>query len=265
MTDDPQVWHYGLIARWWAEFNTDGPEIGFFDSAVRLHGEPALDVACGAGRLLVPFLQAGLDVDGCDISPDMLALCEDKARAAGLTPRLYPQAMHELDLPRRYRTIIVCGGFGLGGSRAQDQDALRRFRLHLQPDGTLLLDNYLPYEDASEWSLWVDEERRKLPQPWPAEGRRNRAADGDEIELWTRVADVDPLDQVVTRQIRAVLWSGETAVRQEDYTLLERLYFRNELLDMLDRAGFSDVEVLDGYSDRPASAGSTVLVYVAKV
>ena len=21
MTDAPQIWHYGLIARWWAEFN----------------------------------------------------------------------------------------------------------------------------------------------------------------------------------------------------------------------------------------------------
>jgi hypothetical protein len=27
MTDRPQTWHYGLVARWWAEFNTDGPEI----------------------------------------------------------------------------------------------------------------------------------------------------------------------------------------------------------------------------------------------
>ena len=22
-----QTWHYGLVARWWAEFNLDGPEI----------------------------------------------------------------------------------------------------------------------------------------------------------------------------------------------------------------------------------------------
>jgi len=27
MTGQPVTWHYGLIARWWAEFNTDGPEI----------------------------------------------------------------------------------------------------------------------------------------------------------------------------------------------------------------------------------------------
>ena len=30
--------------------------------------------------------------------------------------------MHELSLPRKYRTIIVCGAFGLGGTRDQDLD-----------------------------------------------------------------------------------------------------------------------------------------------
>ena len=34
-----------------------------------------LDVACGTGRLLIPYVADGLDVDGCDVSPDMIALC----------------------------------------------------------------------------------------------------------------------------------------------------------------------------------------------
>ena len=50
----------------------DGPEIEYFRRFVEA-GQPALDVACGTGRSLVPYLRAGLDVDGCDISPDMLA------------------------------------------------------------------------------------------------------------------------------------------------------------------------------------------------
>ena len=24
------TWHYGVTARWWAEFNTSGPEIDYF-------------------------------------------------------------------------------------------------------------------------------------------------------------------------------------------------------------------------------------------
>ena len=61
-----QTWHYGLVSRWWAEFNLDGPEIDWFRQFVEA-GQPALDAACGTGRLLVPYLQAGLEVAGSDI------------------------------------------------------------------------------------------------------------------------------------------------------------------------------------------------------
>lgn len=261
---NPLVWHYGLVARWWAEFNTDGPEIDYFRALIERFGEPALDAACGAGRLLIPYLRAGLDVDGCDISNDMLALCTERARREALSPpRLYRQALHQLDLPRSYKTIVVCGGFALGGSREQDQEALNRFYRHLQPGGALLLDSYLPYKDADEWRYWVKVERRKLPLPWPATGRRKRAENGDEIELRSRLADFDPLDQVATRQIRALLWQGGRLVRQEEYTLIERLYFRNELVAMLTHAGFQDVEVQGDYTNSQASADSGILVYMA--
>ena len=68
--DGIQTWHHGLMARWWAEFASGGPEIDFFRRYVEA-GQPALDLACGTGRLLVPFVEAGLDVDGVDVSADM--------------------------------------------------------------------------------------------------------------------------------------------------------------------------------------------------
>lgn len=125
MTERPETWHYGLVARWWAEFNEDGPEIAYFRRFVEA-GQPALDVACGTGRLLVPYLKAGLDVDGCDVSADMIALCREKAESAGVSPTLFVQPMHDLDPPRAYRTIFCCGGFGLGSDR--EQDAQRAWR-----------------------------------------------------------------------------------------------------------------------------------------
>jgi SAM-dependent methyltransferase len=264
MTETSQVWHYGLVARWWAEFNTDGPEIQFFKALVQRFGQPALDVACGAGRLLIPFLRAGLDVDGCDISPDMLDFCRQRARREGLSPRLYNQSMHELALPRKYRTIVVCGAFGLGGSRQHDQEALNRFFRHLVPGGALLLDTYLPYKDADEWRYWIREEREGLPEPWPASGTRRRAENGEEIELTNRLAALDPLEQVVTREIRATLWRDGQIVRQEEYKLLEQLYFRSELLAMLALAGFRDIQVLGDYTEKNASPDSGILVYVAR-
>jgi ubiquinone/menaquinone biosynthesis C-methylase UbiE len=159
MTETLQIWHHGLVAQWWAEFNLDGPEIAYFQSLVGQYGQPVLDVGCGTGRLLLPYLRAGLDVDGCDGSADMLAPCRKKAEQAGFAPRLFQQAMHELQAPRLYRTIIVCGAFGLGSSVRQDQEALRRFYRALEPGGALLLDHYLPYRDPEEWQYWLAAKR----------------------------------------------------------------------------------------------------------
>ena len=49
------TWHYGLVARWWAEVNRpDEAELAYLRTAIHRFGEPALDLGCGAGRLLLP-------------------------------------------------------------------------------------------------------------------------------------------------------------------------------------------------------------------
>jgi SAM-dependent methyltransferase len=80
------TWHYGLVAKWWAEFNDDlrPHEIPYFRRYIERNGEPALDVACDTGRLLLPYLRAGLDVDGCDASGDMPEICLRERRAQGV-------------------------------------------------------------------------------------------------------------------------------------------------------------------------------------
>ena len=35
-----QTWHYGLVARWWAEFGEGGDDLEFFQDAIRRCGEP---------------------------------------------------------------------------------------------------------------------------------------------------------------------------------------------------------------------------------
>ena len=123
----PQIWHYGLVAREWGEFETDGGlQAPYIKGIIENTGQPALDLGCGSGRLLIPYLQAGLDVDGCDYSKDMLAQCQERAKKEGLFPKLYEQAMHELDLPRRYKTIYACGVVGVGGERQLCAASARR-------------------------------------------------------------------------------------------------------------------------------------------
>jgi SAM-dependent methyltransferase len=259
----PRTWHYGLVARYWDEFNSSGPEIDYFRRVIEGHGEPALDAGCGTGRLLLPYLRAGLDVDGCDVSADMLALCRQRAEAEGLSPNLYAQALHELDLPRRYRTIVVCGSFGLGATHEEDFEALRRLHRHLEPGGVLALDNEVPYANPRQWAYWPKEQRRELPQPWSAAGERERARNGDEYALRGRLIALDPLRRSAIREIRAELWRDGTLIREEEHTLTLNLYFTNELVLLLERAGFDDVVVRGGYDDAEPTADHDFVVFHA--
>lgn len=263
MTRVPQTWHYGLVARWWAEFNVDGPEITYHRKFIERYGQPALDVACGTGRLLIPYLRAGLDVDGCDISQDMLTLCREKAEREGLSPRLYQQAMHELDLPRSYKTIFVCGSWGLGGDRHLDLEALHRFHHHLTPGGVLVLENYLPYWNPDEWQYWLKKNRSRLPEPWPPPGERAQASDGTEYAFRMRVVDVNPLEQVAVLQARIEQWQDNQLIAEEEHVLRTQHYFKNELLMMLDHTGFNDIRVYGGFTEKEATAEDTIVVFVA--
>jgi SAM-dependent methyltransferase len=263
MSTAPQTWHHGLVARWWAEFNLGGPEIEYYRPWLEA-AQPALDAGCGTGRLLVPYLEAGLDVDGTDISADMLALVQERCKRKGLAaPTLYHQATHELDLPRRYRSIVVCGSFGLGGYREHDVEGLRRLYAHLEPGGTLLLDNEVPYAQWW-WRFWRKTDRAELPQDWKDEGERRPLADGTELELRSRIAHVDPLAQHVAADLRALHWAGDELLAEEEHRIDITAYFTDELVLMLERAGFVDVELRAGYEERPPAADDDFVVFIAR-
>jgi SAM-dependent methyltransferase len=267
MDERPLTWHYGLMARLWAEFNiTEADELACFRRAIERFGSPALDLGCGTGRLLLPFLAAGLDVDGADISADMLAWAAASAAASGFAPALHAQALHELDLPRRYRTIFAAGVVGIGGSRAQDREGFRHVFEHLEPGGAFVFSHELPYAglDANRWARWLPGNRGQLPRGWPTEGERRRTADGDELELIDRLADFDPLLQRRTLDVRVRRWHRGAVVEEEEYRLHECLYFEQELLLMLDDAGFRDVVVEGAYRGTPATPDDGSIVVVAQ-
>jgi SAM-dependent methyltransferase len=252
-----------VVAKWWAAFNTDGgPELPFYQRFVEA-GQPALDVGCGTGRLLIPFLHAGLQVDGCDVSADMVHLCRERAEREGLAPDLRVQAMHELDWPGRYRTIYLCGAFGIGSTRAEDEVALARMYEHLEPGGTLLLDKSAPYDDPGTWACWTKEQRKGLPGSWN-EPMGRTTDDGDAYELAGRLIDVNPYTQRVTMELRGSIRRDGRLVEEDTHLLTQTEYMPHELLLMLDRAGFTDIEVRGDFTDDQPTADTETVVCIAR-
>ena len=265
MMTQPQIWHYGLVARDWAEFQTDGgPEASYFRTMIDTFGQPALDLGCGTGRLLLPYLAAGLEVDGCDYSKDMLAQCQERAAREELTPRLFQQATYELDLPRRYRTIFACGVIALGGDRRLTMQAMQRCYEHLRPGGAFVFDYSPRWNDPPAWLSRLPEVRHSLPDEWPESGEHQRLSDGCELELVARTIAMDPLEDVATRQIRARLWQNGELLQEEVHTQKVEDYSKHELVLMLERAGFRDIALTGDYRDEPATADHNTLIFICR-
>ncbi len=129
-----------------------------------------------------------------------------------------------------------------------------------------MLWHELPWEGQDEhgWAHWLPGHRQDLPRDWREDGDRRRAADGDEIELIKRLVDFDPYRQRLTLEMKARLWRGSGLVREETYRLAENLYFAQEVLLLLDGAGFDDVRVEAAYQDRPATPDDGTVIFIAR-
>jgi hypothetical protein len=98
------------------------------------------------------------------------------------------------------------------------------------------------------WRYWVD--KPELPRPWPTRGDRRRARDGTELELRTRIAALDPLEQTTTLEMTIAEFRDGAEVGTETNAIRIGLYFKNEIELMLATAGFGEVRVTAFPDDR---------------
>jgi SAM-dependent methyltransferase len=197
-------------------------------------GEPVLDVGCGQGRILLALRGRGIDIDGCDLSLDMLAHAARAARQRGLAVNLYWQAMQDLELPRRYRTILVpSGGLMHLTEPAEAMEALRRLHDHLLPGGGLLL------------SVCLADVTDPLGAPIGTTGPRlEPGTDGALLRVDSSWMVHDPLNRVGQWHQEYRLERSGEVVRQEVRDGMLRSYTKMELSSMLAWNGYVDIEVL---------------------
>jgi hypothetical protein len=126
-----------------------------------------------------------------------------------------------------------------------------------------VLDNEVPYSAATQWAYWPSGQRGGLPEQPQPPGERRLGPDGFEYALQTRMLGLDPLRQQEAWEIHASQWRGGSLVAEERHQLTSNFYFCGELVMMLERAGFTSVEVRGEYNDLEPTPDDHFLVYVA--
>lgn len=210
---------------------------------------PILEPACGTGRTLVPFLEAGLDITGFDQSPEMLARCRARCEAAGFSADVSQQRFEDFRYPRTFGAILVpVGTFTLIDDLAVARAVLRRFRDHLEPGGVVVLD----IQPLSFLASHRDDRRR-----WTAENGDLLTVEG------IRVA-TDWLAQRREAMLRYERWRDNRLVETHIEPMVWRYWGLNEFRLFLEAGGFGQVSITGGYDrSRSPRAADRMLTFEA--
>ncbi len=252
---DTMVWT-GIAAETWDTTGGDDPQWDhdFFRNVLEENPGLALDVGCGAGRLLIRFLDYGLDVEGLELSPDMVNICKRKAQAKGLNPTIYLQDMRTMNLPKTYRTIFIpCGSFMLILDYEEAKQTMRRFYDHLEPGGILAFTmfdmfGFKPEKSSGEWR-----------KPW-----HFSLPDDAEMEVSFHLDGVNQVEQVFRGQRHYKITKDGELLREQYLEDTFRWYSFNEIRLLLELSGFELLSACGNNLDEAVNETHWAMAIVAK-
>ena len=201
-------------------------EIKFYANKINQSNGPVLEAMCGSGRLLLPLLEMGFDIDGMDNSKAMLLSCQTRAKSLNLSVDLYENEIEQIESAKRYGLIyIAVGSFQLIYDIDTALLTLSSLREILLPGGTILLDMFVPWE-----ILGNDGEPEFLE-------RYVEKKNGDKITLKSSsIADVR--NQILTTTTLYESYENNQVIATEEEHLEIRWYYPNEMVLFLEKAGF---------------------------
>lgn len=209
---------------------------------------PILEPMCGTGRFLLPLLAQGFDIEGVDLSRDMLGACRSRAQTMGLLPVLHEQRLANLKLSRQFGLVFIpSGSICLLTDEAEVDASLRSLHAAMLPDATLVVEveRLLPRaaETSGTWGgRWIE-----------------RPEGGKLIISWlSQYSSVQGISRSIHRY--ELVKDGQLVMNEyEDFEL--KFYEPRQFQQLLERAGFSEVRELEAFGEAPPDDSDEGLVF----
>ena len=228
-------------------------DLDFYRGLAREARGPVLDLPCGTGRILLPLLQEGIDIEGVDLSAEMLARLRQKAEALGLQPRVHQAGFTDFRLERQFALIISpCNSF-VHNLTAEDQiQTLQLCREHLLPGGLLVIDTFFPGSQ-----LFATDNQRVL------EGEITHPTTGKLLRMYDS-RSFDRVKQIFysKNEIEELDADGRLLSTRPFSTSIRWIY-KTEMELLLRIAGFSRWEIYGGFDRRPLEVETDAMLVFA--
>jgi SAM-dependent methyltransferase len=248
---DPDWWHT-FFSGPWSRIQADGypdertnTECNLIQDALDLKpGARVLDIPCGTGRHTVELAKRGFEVTGVDFSPEYIETARTSAAEANVAPNFFVCDMREFASSDRFdAAFCYFGSFGYF-LEEDDEKFARAVAQSLRPGGRFLIEGHiaetlLPIFRERDW-VWLGPPDRGVrliqDRTWNVESGR--------VEVVMTIIDADGAH------------SSETSMR---------IYTFPELRQLLQRAGFGSMALLDGRTGEAFRIGANRALVVAEV
>lgn len=211
-----------------------------------------LEAGVGTGRMLIPLLEDGYEVEGVDLSQDMLEKCQSNLEKHSLISKLHVGDLATFDLPTKdYQAIILpTSTFCLIETEALAIEVLTNFYNHLESKGKLIFDLDLPfYPELNETSTSTF-----------------KINEHEIITLERKITEIDWLKQHIISHLTYSNWLDGVLTKTELQPFLLRWYGLTEITLILEKIGFSSISISADYEylEKPTNSNQTITIEAYK-
>lgn len=211
----------------------DGVDNEYFQKEIKSTKGRVLEIGVGTGRLFTEALSGGADIYGLDISQSMIDVLLNKLEK-DQQYRISLQNIIDFSYDFNFELIIAPFRVLMHLFEKEEQiRAINNVYAHLSTGGRFIFDAFVP--DLNQLIKGVDN--------WT--DYEGEYEEGKEVR---RVVSTTPclIDQTIDVHFH-LEWDEDEEVRQDDWRVPLRFFFRYELEHLIERSYFEKYEILGDY------------------